>query len=170
MDDEILDLVDAGDKVIGTIPREEYHAIVGGKPGYVRAVELFIVNSAGKLWIPTRTLAKKIAPGGLDYSMGGHVSAGESYVESALRETAEELNLRLTADDLEFVHKFVPGKLPYFRVLYVYKSDKTPEYNPDDFSSAEWMLPQELLAKLDAGVPAKQSLRETVELVFKTQT
>lgn len=166
MNDELLDLVDGNDAVIGTIWRSEYQKMVDCKLGYIRAVEMFIVNSKGQLWIPKRTADKKIAPNGLDYSMGGHVSTGETYIESALREIQEELNLDLKEKDLEFIEKFAPLDLPYFRTLYTYKSDAAPSYNPNDFVSAEWLTPQELIAKLDAGVPAKTNMRETVSVLL----
>lgn len=166
MSDELLDLVDGNDAVIGTIWRSEYKKMVDQKLGYIRAVEMFIVNSKRQLWIPKRTADKKIAPNGLDYSMGGHVSAGETYIESALREIQEELNLDLKEKDLEFIEKFAPLDLPYFRTLYIYRSDAAPSYNPSDFVSAEWLTPQELIAKLDASVPAKTNMRETVSVLL----
>ncbi|MDB5181418.1 MAG: putative hydrolase [Candidatus Saccharibacteria bacterium] len=162
MEDELLDLVNNKDEVIGTILRSSYEKMVAEKLGYIRAVEMFIQNDEGKLWIPTRTAHKKIAPNGLDYSMGGHVSSSESYVESALREIQEELNLDLQEDDLEFIKKFAPTNLPYFRCLYVYHSNEAPAYNPDDYVSAAWLTPQEIIASIDSGTPAKSSLRETV--------
>jgi isopentenyldiphosphate isomerase len=166
MNDELLDLVDENDKVIGTILRSDYDRLVKEKLGYIRVAEMFIQNSEGKFWVPKRTAHKKIAPGGLDYSMGGHVSSGESYLESALREIQEELNLNLNGTDLKFVHKFPPSEIPYFRALYIYESDTEPEYNPDDYVSASWLTPQEILKKLNDGVAAKTSLRETIEFLL----
>jgi hypothetical protein len=64
------------------------------------------------------------------------------------------------------VKKFPPASTAYFRAVYIYKTDETPDYNPDDFQSAEWLTPVELLAKLDAGVPAKSSIRETITELF----
>jgi ADP-ribose pyrophosphatase YjhB (NUDIX family) len=95
--------------------------------------------------------------------MGGHVAAGETYEQSALREILEELNLMLRPEDLEFVRKFRPAELPYFRTVYLYRSNKAPDYNPEDFVGAEWLSPLEIIQRIDAGVPAKLSLRETVE-------
>lgn len=162
MEDELLDLVNDRDETIGTILRSEYDRMVREKLGYIRAVEMFIQNDEGKLWIPTRTAHKKIAPNGLDYSMGGHVGAGEDYMTSALREIQEELNLDLRPTDLRFVKKFSPTELAYFRCLYVYRSNQAPGYNPDDFVGAEWLAPEEVIARIDNGIPAKTSLRETV--------
>jgi isopentenyldiphosphate isomerase len=160
--DEILDLVNERDEVIGTIPRSQYDRIEKEKLGYIRGVELFIVNDKGQLWVPRRTLHKRIAPGGLDYSMGGHIDSGESYETAALREIKEELNLNLTENDLEYITKFGPGVIPYFRASYLYHSNIVPDYNPDDYTEYFWLTPEQLLARLDAGENAKYSLRETV--------
>lgn len=166
--DELLDLVNKNDEVIGTILRSNYGDLLEKKLGYIRAVEMFIQNDEGKLWVPIRTAHKKIAPNGLDYSMGGHVGSGESYTESALREIEEELNLKIDPSKLEFVRKFEPGEIPYFRCFYIYRSNESPEYNPHDFVGAEWLYPDEILQKLDRGVPAKTSLRETIQSIIET--
>ncbi len=170
MNDELLDLVDRNDKVIGTILRSDYDKLVSEKLGYIRAVEMLIQNDEGKLWIPKRTAHKKIAPNGLDYSMGGHVSSGETYIESGLREIKEELNLTLTAKDLHFVHKFAPTALPYFRTLFIYKSNVAPNYNPEDYTTAFWLTPREILEKINSGVAAKDSMRETIETLVKDKS
>lgn len=165
-DDELLDLVDENDKVIGTIYRSEFYRLESENLGYIRACELFIQNDEGKLWIPKRTASKRIAPNGLDYSCGGHVGSGQTYMEAMLREIREELGLRLTPDDLRFIIKFRPRpKLPYFRNFYVYRSNTAPSYNPDDFVGAAWMTVEELAEKLQSGVPAKSSLLESVAVL-----
>lgn len=167
---EILDLVNDKDEVIGTIDRSDYGQMVDQNLGYIRSVELLIRNSEGKYWIPTRTADKKIAPNGLDYSMGGHVDAGEEYLEAALREIREELNLDLSTKDLSYVTKFEPGLIHYFRVVYLYETDDTPQYNPADFVKAEWLSLEEIKQKLAAGVPSKQNLLMTIQEVDKFKT
>ena len=162
MDEEILDLVNDKDEIIGKIKRSEVGRLVPEKLGYIRASDMFIKNSEGKLWIPKRTPDKTIAPNGLDYSCGGHVSAGDDYDTTITKEVEEELNFSLDPSKLHFVTKFVPASTPYFRAVYIYDSNETPAFNPNDFVSAEWMFPTDLLAKIDAGVPAKTSIRETV--------
>lgn len=167
---EMLDVVDDADQVIGTISFDDYYARTD-KPGNIRSVELFIVNSQGELWIPRRTAAKKIAPNGLDYSMGGHVSAGETYMEACRREAREELNLDLPASQLQFIAHFGPDEgLSYFRELYVVHRDETPVYNRDDFVSAEWLPPEVLLERLQSGEAAKLSLLPTLEKYLEVVT
>lgn len=169
-DKEILDLVNNKDEVIGTIDRNDYDRMVEQDLGYIRSVELLIRNSEGKYWIPTRTSDKRIAPNGLDYSMGGHVDAGEEYIEAALREIREELNLHLKPEDLIFVTKFEPGAIRYFRVVYLYETDETPQYNPADFVKAEWLSIDEIKQRLANGVPAKRELLMTIQEVEKFKT
>ena len=110
-------------------------------------------------------MQKRIAPGGLDFSAAGHVGSGDDYQETLYRETEEELNLKIDESKLEFFHKFTPRPdlPPYFRAVYLYRSDDEPKYNPQDFSEAFWISPTDLLQKLKAGEPAKQSLTETIE-------
>lgn len=161
-ENELLDLVNGNDEVIGKTYRRDFYRAEGHEPGYIREVALFLKNDKGQLWIPTRTADKRIAPGGVDYSMGGHVAAGETYEEAAIREAKEELNLDLKPEDLTLVQKFPPAGIPYFRALYVCETNKEPKYNKQDFQSAEWMTFAELAEKLKNGAPAKMSLQETV--------
>lgn len=164
-DDELLDLVNKNDEIIGTIWRSEYNRLEAEDLGYIRAVEMFLINSKNELWIPKRTPHKRIAPNGLDFSVGGHVSSGDTYEETMLKETREELNIELTVDDIEFVASIGPDINRYIRKLYVYRTDDTPQYNPEDFVSASWLTSEAVLEMLDSGVPAKGSLRDTVALI-----
>jgi isopentenyldiphosphate isomerase len=64
--DELLDLVDSNDEVIGTITAGNFY-MQPVNAGYIRAADAFIQNDEGKLWVPTRSLHKAIAPSGLDF-------------------------------------------------------------------------------------------------------
>lgn len=161
-EEEILDLVDKDDKVIGQIVRSETDRLSAEKLGFTRAVDMFIKNSEGQVWIPKRTADKKIAPSGLDYSCGGHVTSGDSYDSTMVRETEEELNFTPDPKRLHYIIKMPPISIPYFRAVYIYDSNETPDYNPNDFVSAEWMTPSALLQKLDSGVASKRTIKETV--------
>lgn len=165
MDDEMLDIVDGFDTVIGTVNRKDYTTFLEQKQGYIRAAELFIMNQAGELWIPVRTADKTIVPNGFDYSAGGHVGAGEGYLETIIRETKEETNLDVAAANLEFVAKLKSESIRYIRSLYLLRSEETPHFNPHDFVSAEWLKPTELIARIDAGHPTKTNLRNAVTVL-----
>lgn len=129
--DELLDLVDKNDNKIGTILRSQTADLHKQNHGFLRASEILIRNHKGELWIPRRVLHKRIAPGALDYSSSGHVASGESYIQAALREVREELNLDLKPDQLILLHKFPPiGDEPaYIRSAYICATDSAPKYN-----------------------------------------
>jgi 8-oxo-dGTP pyrophosphatase MutT (NUDIX family) len=166
---ELLDLFDEQENQLDIVLRSAYYQDPSKYPGYLRSAEMFIRNSRGQLWIPRRNMARKVAPGGLDYSCGGHVSSGEGYVQGCIREAAEELGLELAPKDLKAIFKTspTPGS-PWFRTLFLYESDEVPSYNKDDFSEYFWLTPQELLARLQSGEPAKQSMLVTLQAVSDT--
>lgn len=56
--DEILDLVDKNDKVIGVLERSKVYA--AGFNNF-RAINCFISNNNGQIWIPRRTEHKNFS-------------------------------------------------------------------------------------------------------------
>jgi isopentenyldiphosphate isomerase len=157
-DDELLDNVDEHDQVIGQCWRSECDA----KPGYyrIRAVNAFIQNDKGQLWIPRRTATKKRLPLALDMSVSGCVSSGESYEVAFARETQEEVNIDITTVPYECMGYLTPQKdgVKYFMKVYRIFMDEAPAYNPDDFCEYYWLTPQEVMERLKAGDTSKPGL------------
>ena len=60
--DEYLDLVNIQDEIIGKKSRSIVYA--EGLSNF-RVVNAFLVNTQGQLWIPRRSLNKRLFPGGL---------------------------------------------------------------------------------------------------------
>lgn len=147
MPDELLDLVDDNDNVIGTQWRSEFDA---NGSHHARAVNAFIVNDEGKLWIPRRTAQKKRFPNALDMSVGGLVAQGESYEVGFRRETQEEINVDIDAVPWRDLGVLMPPRdgVNAFMHVYEIRMNDVPNYNHDDFSEFFWLTPQELLEKL----------------------
>ncbi|MGC9537916.1 NUDIX hydrolase [Streptomyces sp. UG1] len=87
--DEILDIVDENDRVVGRSPRGEAYA----KGLRHRCVFIEARDAQGRLFVHRRTPTKLVFPSRYDMFVGGVVGAGESYDDAALREAEEELGV-----------------------------------------------------------------------------
>ena len=92
MNEEIFDIVNDRDEVIGQLPRRIVHAD-GHKH---RAVHVLIFNSRGQVFLQKRSMSKDTFPGAWDSSASGHLDHGEDYDACAVREVREELGVALT--------------------------------------------------------------------------
>ncbi|MEU1214216.1 NUDIX domain-containing protein [Streptomyces sp. NPDC005790] len=101
--DEILDIVDENDEVVGQAPRGE--ATTRGLRH--RCVFVEARDATGRLFVHRRTATKLVFPSHHDMFVGGVVGAGESYDEAALREAEEELGV-----------SGLPRPTPLFKYLY----------------------------------------------------
>src|SRR5437764_14376788 len=89
MDDEIFDVVDQKDRIIGREARAEVH-----RRGLLhRAVHVLVFNSRGEIFLQKRSMSKDTFPGVWDSSASGHLDCGEDYDACALRELREEIGL-----------------------------------------------------------------------------
>lgn len=64
------------------------------------AAHVWILTHDGRILLQRRALIKENWPGLWDVSVAGHVAAGETSVEAAIREAREELGLTLIAEEL----------------------------------------------------------------------
>jgi isopentenyldiphosphate isomerase len=91
MKEEIFDVVNERDEVIGQQSRSEVHRL-----GLMhRAVHVLVFNAAGQVFLQKRSMKKDRQPGLWDSSASGHVDAGEDYDACAVREVREEIGLQL---------------------------------------------------------------------------
>jgi isopentenyldiphosphate isomerase len=87
--DELLDIVDEHDRVVGQAPRKEAYA----HRLRHRCVFVLARDAQGRVFVHRRTARKLVFPSLYDMFVGGVVGTGESYDEAALREAKEELGV-----------------------------------------------------------------------------
>ena len=160
---EIIELVSADDsEVIGLINRDELYE---KKLRNFRVINVLILNQQNQIWIPRRHASKKLFPSCLDCSVGGHVSAGETYLEAFIRETLEEVNI----NPLDYPYKFLMKLSPYtdavsaFMHVYTLHCDHEISYNQKDFEDYDWLSPEKILQKIQNGTPAKSDLIKIIQ-------
>ncbi|MER5718540.1 NUDIX domain-containing protein [Streptomyces sp. NPDC002132] len=87
--DEIIDIVDETDQVVGRSPRGEAYA----RGLRHRCVFVLARDAEGRVFVHRRTADKLVFPSLHDMFVGGVVGAGEAYDDAALREAEEELGV-----------------------------------------------------------------------------
>jgi 16S rRNA (adenine1518-N6/adenine1519-N6)-dimethyltransferase len=92
-DQEILDVVDENDRVIGHAKRGDIHR-TGLRH---RAVHIFLFNQQGELFVQQRGAGKDTYPLCYNSSASGHLDSGEDYDHGTAREVREELGITIPA-------------------------------------------------------------------------
>lgn len=143
MSEELFDIVDHHDRVIGQMPRSQVHT----EQRLHRAVHIFVFRTTGEMLIHLRSPTKDEQPDKWTSSASGHLSAGEDYTETAHRELEEEIGL---AGELEFLHKFdaSPETSYEFTGLYRLISDDEPTFDPVEIARGEYVTLEELQRRI----------------------
>jgi isopentenyldiphosphate isomerase len=149
MDDptEIFDLVDAHDRVIGTVLRGEAHH----NPALVhRSVQILVFASDDRILLQRRSATKDMFPGFLCASASGHVGSGEDYDSTAARELAEELGI---AAPLTYLGKALvqAEQETEFTALYVAKSDGPFTFHPTETTGGVLLTFGEVRRGIESG-------------------
>lgn len=130
MDDELLDIVDRNDIVVGQDTKENKFQ----KELISRMVAVFIVDNEGKMIIAKRAPTKRSFPNRLDLAACGNVKAGESYEDAAKREILEELGIECNVSLLKKIFNEFPenGKMiRYFTSIFLGRYDSTVNTNEE---------------------------------------
>ncbi len=101
--DELIDILNADGKPLGTSAmKSEAH-----REGLFHAtVHIWLYTKDGELLLQKRASNKDIHPGLWDVSVAGHIGAGESIIDSAIREVQEEIGLAITGKELKKIGVF----------------------------------------------------------------
>lgn len=120
--DERVAVFDAGGRAVGALPREEAKR----SDLAVGAINVLLVSARGEVLLQRRPEDKENG-GRWDKTVGGHVDAGESFDEAAVREAGEELfhdasspRVRLLSDEAELAR--VAAETDLTRQVLFYRS------------------------------------------------
>lgn len=146
MQEDIFDIVDENDKVVGQSPRSEVHE----KKLRHRAVHVLIFNDEGEIFMQKRSKTKDTWPGAWDSSCSGHVDAGEDYLPAALRELDEELGYQ-PEGELKMLFKLLPCEETGEEFIHVYRLEGRGPFrlNHEEIEIGEWMNIPNLLERIE---------------------
>ncbi|MCX6910754.1 MAG: NUDIX domain-containing protein [Verrucomicrobia bacterium] len=144
---ELFDVVNANDEVIGQATRGEVH-----RRGLMhRAVHIFVFNFAGHLYLQKRSQTKDKHPGCYDSSASGHHDAGEDADTCAQRELREELGLEAGAGLTRLFKIPACAETGWEHVtFYTLQTDAPPQPNPREIESGRFFTLAEVLRMIEA--------------------
>jgi isopentenyldiphosphate isomerase len=148
--DEVFDLVDLEDRVIGTVRRGDAHR----NPALVhRSVQILVFASDGRVLLQRRSPAKDLFPGYYCASASGHVASGEDYAATAMREIVEELGV---SPALRYVGKALVRSRPETELtaLFLARCDGPFQFSPTETQGGAFFTLDELRGRRrDASLP-----------------
>lgn len=142
MQEELLQVYDEAGNETEALPRSVVHE----KPvkHWHGVVNVWLVNKSGDLMVSLRSKSVSGNPGKWQTYFGGHVPAGMSHLETAVKELEEEVGLKIDLMNLSLIDK---GKFEnedhlHFYESYAYLFDGNPEdliFTDGEIVEAKWM-------------------------------
>ena len=146
---EWFPVVESNGLVIGRSTREYCHS--GAKPLHP-VIHIHIIDRYSRIYLQKRAMHKDIQPGKWDTAVGGHVSYGESLMESVYREASEELGFSefnpLYLKTYEFESQIERELVNVFAVVGSYELH--PDH--DEVDEGRWWELADIDANLGKGV------------------
>lgn len=118
---EYIDIVDENNNPTGEI-KEKTKAHEDGS--FHRTAHVWIINDNNELLLQKRSATKRAHPNCWDISGAGHIRTGESVIDGAIRELEEELGVKATEKDLNYIATIKSTKNPEFGYVYLLRCNK----------------------------------------------
>lgn len=158
--DEVFDLVDLDDRVIGQARRGQVHR----NPALIhRSVQILVFARDARVLLQRRSAAKDLYPDHYCASASGHVGTGEDYGETAERELVEELGI---SAPLTYLRKVLIRSEPETEMtaLYVTQSDGPYHFHPTETAGGALFTLSEVLSGMASEtLPVTPALRVAVD-------
>ncbi len=143
--DEIIFVVDKDNKPLEPKPRHFVHE----NNLWHRTTGIWVVNSQKRVLCQKRSLNKDVRPGYWEAFFGGHLLAGEEFINSAVNELKEELDIAVSASDV------VPYKIfksensthkEFQQVFFLFTDLEIGKlkYEKDEIDQLKWLSLEEL--------------------------
>jgi len=144
--DEVIDIVDEDDNVVGQAPRGEAYA----RGLRHRCAFVLVRDAQGRIFVHRRTARKLVFPSLYDMFVGGVLGTGESYDEAALREAEEELGVTgLPRPERLFAFPFEQEGLGrWWSTVYQVRCDLPVRPQPEEVAWHTFLTDDELAARL----------------------
>jgi isopentenyl-diphosphate Delta-isomerase len=161
MPEEIFDVVNDRDEVIGQETRANVHRLRLKH----RAIHVLVFNQRGEVFLQKRSMQKDTAPGKWDSSASGHVDSGEDYDACAVRELREEIGLQADHTPVRLFKLDARAETGQeFVWVYRLEAEGPVTLHPEEIETGGWFAP-DALARWMADRP--QDFARALLLIWK---
>lgn len=139
--DEVFDVVDASNRVVGRERRSVIHA----RGLLHRAAHLLWLRADGLLCLQRRSYRKDSCPGLISTSCAGHLDAGEDYLPAMVRELREENGVSVDPSALTRIEAVPahPDLGNEFVEVFLLRGDHPSRIHPPEVDALLWRTPGE---------------------------
>ena len=144
-----ITIVDENDNVVSSSTKQEAldNQLIH------RIVRILVFNNKNEVYLQKRGPEKLSWPNKWDQSVGGHVDAGESYLDAALREAEEELgikNIKLNEITKYYAENTTEGFLKKrFNMLYVGQYNGEINLSKEEISKGDWFTLEKIFTWME---------------------
>ena len=167
---EYIDIVDENNNPIGKV-KEKQQAHEDGN--FHRTAHVWIINDKNELLLQKRSASKKTHPNCWDISGAGHIKAGESVVDGAIRELKEELGVEVEEKDLQYIATIKSTKNPKnmeFQYVYLLNCNKEIEeyiFEDNEVSEVKYIFYKDLEKMVEEKIEGLLIHEEEYKYLFK---
>ncbi len=160
--DELVDEVDADDRVLRTVTRAEMRS----QRLRHRSVFVVVQSSADDVLVHRRADHKDVWPGRWDLAAGGVVSSGESYDGAAVRELAEELGIVDVPIERLGRGAYDDGDVSEVAAVYRVRWDGPVHFADGEVAEVCWVTLEELQREATGGSGGRAFVPDSVALAL----
>ncbi len=136
---ELIFVVDEHNNPLDPLPRQFAHE----NGMWHRTTGIWIINSHKQILCQKRSIKKDVKAGLWEAFFGGHVPVGQSYVQSAVQETKEELGLKIPQQDL-ILYKVFKNKDEHSEFQHVFglildRDIENFAFEKDEIDELKWL-------------------------------
>ncbi len=167
---EYIDIFDENNEPTGKV-KEKNQAHEDGN--FHRTAHVWIINDKNELLLQKRSASKKSDPNCWDISGAGHIRAGESVIDGAIRELKEELGVEAKEKDLQYIATIKSTKNPKnmeYAYVYLLRCNKYIEdyiFEDEEVSEVKYVYYKELEKMVEERVEGLLIHEEEYKYLFK---
>ncbi len=139
---ELYDVVNEMDEVIGTATRQQVHS---DRSLIHRATGVIVFNTQKQLLMQKRSMTKDMYPGFWVFSVGGHVDSSDTYENAVQREIQEELGVDLDIQLWEKILQKSDAETEFWQMYIAVHNGPFPKFNRIEAEEVRFFDLDELL-------------------------